>query len=57
MKRTLRMLLLVFCVAALAGIALLMSVKPLCWLFTGQSFASACRECNLFALFRRRRQP
>ena len=42
---------------SLAGIALLMSVKPLCWLFTGQSFASACRECNLFALFRRRRQP
>ena len=35
------------------GVALLMSVKPLCWLFTGQSFSSACRECNLFALFRR----
>ena len=39
--------------SCLAGVALLMSVKPLCWLFTGQSFSSACRECNLFALFRR----
>ena len=39
--------------AIAVGVALLMSVKPLCWLFTGQSFSSACRECNLFALFRR----
>ena len=39
--------------SCLVGVALLMSVKPLCWLFTGQSFSSACRECNLFALFRR----
>ena len=39
--------------SCLVGVALLMSVKPLCWLFTGQSFSSACRKCNLFALFRR----
>ena len=39
--------------SCLVGVALLMSVKPLCWLFTGQSFSSACRECTLFALFRR----
>ena len=29
--------------SCLVGVALLMSVKPLCWLFTGQSFSSACR--------------
>lgn len=37
--------------SCLMGVALLMSVKPLCWLFTGQSFSSACWRCNLLALF------
>lgn len=41
-------------VSCLLGTLLLMSIKPLCWIFTGQSFASACRECNLFALLRRK---
>lgn len=39
--------------SCLLGVFLLSSVKPLCWLFTGQKFSAACRECNLFALLRR----
>ena len=39
--------------SCLIGTLALMSIKPLCWLFTGQKFSTACRECNLFALLRR----
>ena len=40
--------------SSLAGIWVLTSIKPLCWVFTGQKFSTACRECNLFALLRRK---
>ena len=43
--------------SSLAGIWVLTSIKPLCWVFTGQKFSTACRECNLFALSRRREGP
>lgn len=39
-------------VSCLLGVFVLSSVKPLCWLFTGQSFSAACRESNLFSLRR-----
>lgn len=35
------------------GVVLVQSVKPLCFLVTGQRFDAACRESNLFAIFRR----
>lgn len=38
----------VFCVAVTV---ILTSVKPLCFLFTGQKFSAACKSCNLFFLF------
>ncbi|MEG1858450.1 MAG: acyltransferase [Pseudoflavonifractor sp.] len=38
--------------ASVLGTVLLASIKPLCYLFTGQKFSAACRESNLFALLR-----
>lgn len=35
-------------------VLLIQSIKPLCYLMTGQSFSVACKESNLFSLFRRR---
>lgn len=35
------------------GVVLVQSVKPLCYLVTGQKFSAACKESNLFALFHR----
>lgn len=37
-------------VGSVVGVVLVQSVKPLCFLVTGQSFSTACRESNLFAL-------
>ena len=37
-----------FCILACLALS---SVKPLCFLFTGQRFDSACKSSNLFALF------
>lgn len=37
-------------ISCLLGAFVLSSIKPLCWLFTGQKFSAACRDCNLFAL-------
>ena len=42
---------LLTCVAA---VFVLSSIKPLCWVFTGQPFAAACRDTNLFALVGKR---
>jgi surface polysaccharide O-acyltransferase-like enzyme len=39
------------CVVAVFVLA---SIKPLCWVFTGQSFSAACRDTNLFALVRKK---
>lgn len=44
----------VLAVCVLAALVLA-SIPGLCRLFTGQSFQSACRSSNLFALFRRKR--
>ena len=40
------------------GIAsfVLSSIPGLCYLFTGQKFSAACRESNLFSLFRARKK-
>ncbi len=35
---------------SVAGVMLVASIKPLCYLVTGQKFDVACRESNLFAL-------
>ena len=40
--------------ACVLGVVLVSSVKPLCYLVTGQTFSTACAESNLFSLFRRR---
>ena len=40
--------------SCLAGVVVVASIKPLCWMFTGTRFGAACRECNLFFLLRRR---
>ena len=40
--------------SCIVGSVVLSSIKPLCYLFTGQSFSAACRNSNLFALFSRR---
>lgn len=48
----LQQIVLYLCVA-LACIVIafiLASIKPLCYLFTGQTFSTACKSCNLFAL-------
>lgn len=42
-----------FCVAACLFLS---SVKPLCFLFTGQTWAAACRSSNLFALLGKKSQ-
>ncbi len=42
--------------SCLLGVLLAGSVKPLCFLLTGQRFSAACRESNLFAL-RKKRWP
>lgn len=39
---------------SILGVVLVQSVKPLCYLVTGQKFSAACQESNLFALLRRR---
>jgi len=39
--------------SCLIGVLILSSIKPLCFLCTGQRFQDACRESNLFALFQR----
>lgn len=36
------------------GVVVVGSIKPLCYLVTGQTFANACRESNLFAVFHRK---
>ncbi len=35
----------------IVGAVILSSIKPLCYLFTGQTFSTACKSSNLFALF------
>ena len=40
---------------SIGGVILVASIKPLCFLVTGQRFSSACRESNLFALLRSKR--
>lgn len=35
------------------GVVVVQSIKPLCFLVTGQKFSAACKESNLFALLRR----
>lgn len=40
--------------ACILAAVILSSVKPLCYLFTGQTYAAACKTSNLFALFSRR---
>ena len=45
---------LVILLCCLAGTVILASIPVIGSLFTGQPFRTACRECNLFALFRRR---
>ncbi len=42
--------------ACVLGALVLASIPGLCRIFTGQSFQSACRNSNLFALIRRREQ-
>lgn len=37
---------------SILGVMVVQSFKPLCFLVTGQSYAAACRESNLFALLR-----
>ena len=39
--------------SCLLGVFLAGSIKPLCFLLTGQRFSAACRESNLFALKKR----
>ena len=39
---------------SLLGIWAVASLRPLCWVFTGQRFDEACRTCNLFALLGRK---
>lgn len=39
-----------FCITASV---ILSSIKPLCYLFSGQTFSAACKSSNLFALFSR----
>lgn len=39
--------------SCMLGAFVLSSIKPLCWLFTGQNFSAACRDCNLFSLLQR----
>ncbi len=47
---------LYLCVAlsCVVGAVILSSLKPLCFLFTGQTFSAACKSSNFFALFSRR---
>lgn len=45
---------LVILICCLVGAVALASIPVIGFLFTGQTFRAACRECNLFALFRRR---
>lgn len=40
-----------FCIAAAVVLA---SIPGICYLFTGQTYAAACRSCNLQALFRKK---
>ncbi len=40
---------------SLIGVILVASIKPLCFLVTGQKFSAACEESNLFAIFRRKK--
>lgn len=46
-------IILYLCIAlsCIVGAVILSSLKPLCYLFTGQTFSAACRSSNLFALF------
>ena len=39
---------------SLLGIWAVASLRPLCWVFTGQRFDEACRTCNLFTLLGRK---
>ena len=41
---------------SILGVMVVQSVKPLCFPVTGQSYADACRESNLFAIFHRKRR-
>lgn len=47
---------LVALLGSLAGVILVASIKPLCFLVTGQKFSSACKESNLFAMLRNRKK-
>lgn len=40
--------------SSVLGVVLLQSIKPLCYLVTGQKFSAACKESNLFALLRKK---
>lgn len=41
--------------ACLLGVFVVSSIKPLCFILTGQKFKTACRESNLFSLLQKRR--
>jgi len=45
------MLYLCIALSCIIGSIVLSSIKPLCFLFTGQTYAAACKSTNLFALF------
>jgi surface polysaccharide O-acyltransferase-like enzyme len=51
-------LVLYLCVSLCCILAavVLASIKPLCYLFTGQTFSSACQTSNIFTLFSRKKQ-
>lgn len=42
--------------SCIVGVVLAASMKPFCFPLTGQRFSAACRESNLFAVFRRKGQ-
>lgn len=47
---------LIALVLSLAGVIVAASIKPLCFLVTGQRFSAACEESNLWAMRRRTRK-
>lgn len=42
---------------SILGVVVCQSIKPLCYLVTGQKFSAACEESNLFAIFRHTVKP
>ena len=43
----------VISLACILGAVVLASIPGICYLFTGQSYAAACRSCNIQALLRK----